>query len=50
MYSILKEFITFLILRKKYYLIPLALLLLLFGIMIIAGSGSPATPFIYAIF
>tara|TARA_Y100000310_G_C20158301_1_gene567908 strand:+ start:371 stop:523 length:153 start_codon:yes stop_codon:yes gene_type:complete len=50
MYNILKEFVIFLISRKKYYLIPILLLLFLFGAIIITGSGSPITPFIYAVF
>ena len=50
MYNILKEFINFLLTRKKYYLLPILLLLFIFGLIIVTGSGSPLTPYIYAVF
>ena len=50
MYNILKEFINFLVSRKKYYLVPILLLLFIFGIIIVTGSGSSLTPYIYAVF
>jgi hypothetical protein len=50
MYNILKEFINFLLTRKKYYLLPILLLLFIFGFIIVTGSGSPLTPYIYAVF
>ena len=49
-FLILKEFINFLVNRKKYYLIPILLLLFIFGIIIVTGSGSSLTPYIYAVF
>ena len=45
-----KELIEFFIERKKWWLIPTVLFLLLFGSIIIVGQGSSAAPFIYAIF
>ena len=48
--SFLKEFFTFLMLRKKYWLFPAILILTLFGFLIILGQGSTVAPFIYAIF
>tara|TARA_Y100000310_G_C20618688_1_gene782058 strand:- start:1256 stop:1408 length:153 start_codon:yes stop_codon:yes gene_type:complete len=50
MFTILKEFINFLLIKKKYYLLPIILILLAFGILIIASQGSSVAPFIYAIF
>ncbi|MDA9072891.1 DUF5989 family protein [Pelagibacteraceae bacterium] len=51
MISFIKEFWEFLKERKKYWLFPIIILLLLFGILIVLGSNSPvALPFIYAIF
>ena len=43
------EFVGMLKQNKKYWLIPLILILLLFGILIILGS-SAAAPFIYTLF
>jgi len=36
--------------RKKYWLIPLILILLLLGILIVFSSGSAVAPFIYTLF
>jgi hypothetical protein len=44
------EFIKFLLLRKKYWLFPILLTLLLFGWLILATQGSAVAPFIYTIF
>ena len=46
----LKEFLEFLKVRKKYWLIPILLVLLLFGGLIILTQGSAVAPFIYTIF
>ena len=46
----LKEFWEFIIVRKKYWLIPILLVLLLFGGLIILSQGSAIAPFIYTIF
>jgi|TARA_Y100000389_G_scaffold204319_1_gene256216 hypothetical protein len=48
--SFLKEFFTFLMLRKKYWLFPAIIMLSLFGFLIILSQGSTVAPFIYAIF
>lgn len=40
----------FLKVRKKYWLLPSILVLLLFGGIIILTSGSAIAPFIYALF
>ena len=45
-----KEFINFLIIRKKYWLIPILIVLVLFGGLIILSQGSVVAPFIYTIF
>ena len=50
MLSILKEFIGFLVTKKKYYLIPILLILVALGAVIITSQGSSVAPFIYAIF
>jgi len=46
----LKEFWEFIKVRKKYWLLPIIIVLLLFGGLIILSQGSVIAPFIYAIF
>ena len=46
----IKEFWEFLKVRKKYWLIPILLVLLIFGGLIILSQGSAVAPFIYTIF
>jgi len=48
--SFLKEFWEFLRERKKYWLIPIIVVLVLFGGLIILSQGSAIAPFIYTIF
>jgi hypothetical protein len=36
--------------RKKYWLLPLTLILLFFGSLIVFASGSAIAPFIYTLF
>ncbi|MDC0631641.1 DUF5989 family protein [Candidatus Pelagibacter sp.] len=44
------EILKFIKVRKKYWLAPILLLLLLFGGLIILSQGSAIAPFIYTIF
>jgi hypothetical protein len=46
----LKEFLDFLKERKKFWLTPILLVLLLFGGLIILSQGSVYAPLIYTIF
>jgi hypothetical protein len=46
----IKEFWEFLKIRKKYWLFPILLTLVLFGAFIILTQGSALAPFIYTIF
>ena len=48
--SFLKEFWEFLKVRKKYWLIPIIIVLVLFGGLIVLSQGSAIAPFIYTIF
>ena len=48
--SFLKEFCEFLKVRKKYWLLPIIIVLVLFGGLIILSQGSVLAPFIYTIF
>jgi hypothetical protein len=46
----LAEFWAFLRERKKYWLLPVLLLLALFGGLVVLTQGSAVAPFIYTIF
>jgi len=48
--SFLTEFWEFLKFRKKYWLFPIIIVLVLFGVLIILSQGSAVAPFIYTIF
>ena len=50
MLSIVRDFFHFLILRRKFWLIPVATLLVLFGGLLVLTKGSAIAPFIYTIF
>ena len=47
---IIKEFWQFLKVRKKWWLIPIVVFLLLLGVLLILGESSALAPFIYALF
>ena len=36
--------------RKKFWLLPLIIILLLFGVLIVLTSGTAIAPFIYTLF
>ena len=46
----LKEFWEFLKVRKKYWLLPILIVLALFGGLIVLTQGTAVAPFIYTIF
>jgi hypothetical protein len=48
--EILKELWGFLTERKKYWLIPIIIILILFAVLIVFTSGSAIAPFIYTLF
>ena len=48
--SILIELWAFLRVRKKYWLLPIFLVLFVFGGLIILVKGSAVAPFIYTLF
>jgi len=50
MLEFIKEFWEFLKIRKKYWLLPILIVLVFFGGLIILSQGSAIAPFIYAIF
>ncbi len=46
----IKEFWNFLKVRKKYWLLPILIVLVIFGGLIILAQGSAVAPFIYTLF
>ena len=48
--SFIREFCEFLKVRKKYWLVPIIIVLALFGGLIVLSQGSAIAPFIYTIF
>ncbi len=48
--NFLFEFIKFLSIRKKYWLLPIILVLVAFGMIIVMSQGTVIAPFIYTIF
>ncbi len=48
--SFLLELSRFLMARKKYWLVPIFLVLFVFGGLIILVKGSAVAPFIYTLF
>ncbi len=49
-FSILREFWSFLRVRKKFWLMPIVLFLLALGIILVVAKGSALAPFIYTLF
>ena len=48
--SFLVEFWAFLRVRKKFWLLPMIIMLALFGGLIVLAQGSAVAPFIYTLF
>jgi hypothetical protein len=48
--SFLKDVVAFIFARKKFWLIPALLLMVLFGGLIVLSKGSVVAPFIYTLF
>ncbi len=46
----IKEVLEFIFKRKKYWLLPIVLVLLFFSILIVLTQGTAVAPFIYTIF
>lgn len=45
-----KDLWAFMKVRKKFWLLPLIVTLLLFGVLIVLTAGTSVAPFIYTIF
>ncbi len=50
MLPFLREFWAFLRARKKYWLLPILIMMLLFGVLLVLAQSSAVAPFIYTLF
>ena len=50
MLSFLCEFWMFLRVRKKYWLLPIFIMMVLFGALVVLTKGSAVAPFVYTLF
>lgn len=50
MLTLIKEFFEFLMERKKFWLIPIVILLVLLSVLLVMTQGSALSPFIYTLF
>jgi len=48
--SFIKELWKFIVVRKKFWLLPILLMMALFGGLIVMSQGSAVAPFIYTLF
>lgn len=48
--SFVEEFVKFLFNRKKYWLMPIIIVLFVFGVLIVLTQGSAVAPFVYTLF
>jgi len=48
--SVIREFASFLRERKKWWIVPILVFLLLLGVLIIFANSSALAPFIYSLF
>ena len=49
-FAIVVGFISFLRVRKKYWLLPIAIVFIFVGLLLVMTQGSVAAPFIYTLF
>jgi len=47
---VLSEFWQFLMQEKKYWLVPIVLVFVLFGLLLVFAQSSAVAPFIYTLF
>ncbi len=48
--QVLSEFVQFLRAEKKYWLVPIVVVFMLFGLLIVFSQSSAVAPFIYTLF
>jgi len=50
MWELIKDLIGFMGQRKKFWLAPIIIVMLLLGVLVVLAGGSAIAPFIYTIF
>ncbi len=50
MFDLIKDLWGFMRERKKFWLMPIIIVMLLLGVLIVLAEGSAIAPFLYAIF
>jgi hypothetical protein len=50
MLDLLKDLWGFMRMRKKFWLAPVIIVMLLLGVLLVLGQGSAVAPFIYTLF
>jgi len=50
MFDLIQDLWAFMRERKKFWLLPIILVLMLFGVLIVFVQGSAVAPFIYTLF
>tara|TARA_B100000035_G_scaffold270698_1_gene245114 strand:+ start:224 stop:376 length:153 start_codon:yes stop_codon:yes gene_type:complete len=50
MVDFIKEFVAFMAERKKFWLTPMIIFLVIFGGLVVLSQGSAVAPFIYTLF
>ena len=48
--SFIKELWNFMRVRKKFWLLPILIMMALFGALIVMSQGSAVAPFVYTLF
>ncbi len=48
--TVFREFLAFMRQEKKFWLAPIILVLVLFGLLLVFAQGSAVAPFIYTLF
>lgn len=46
----IKDLISYFVRRKKYWLLPIILVMVLIGVLIVFAQGTAVAPFIYTLF
>ncbi len=50
MFELLKDLWSFLKVRKKFWLLPIILIMVMLGALLVLAQGSAIAPFIYTLF
>lgn len=50
MWDLIKDLYGFMAKRKKFWLAPILIVVVLLGVLVVLGEGSAVAPFIYTLF